>query len=160
MDTAGVADTNVSENPERHEAAAEIITSAMGWSAAAGAVPVPILDIAALAVVQTRMVMDLTELYGERLGQQSARALVSILLGTIIPGALTGGIVGSVVKSAPFVGTLVGMGSLAALGAAATYAIGKVFVRHFEGGGTLATFDAKSIKSELKAEFEKAKAKL
>jgi ABC-type phosphate/phosphonate transport system permease subunit len=56
-------------------------------------------------------------------------------------------------------GTILGMASMAAFGAAASYAIGKVFVRHFEKGGSLESFSAEAVKEELKAEFSRAKDK-
>ena len=43
------------------------------------------------------------------------------------------------------------------LSAAATYAIGKVFVNHFEGGGTLANFSPEAVKADLKREYEGAR---
>ena len=137
------------------ETAANIIVSAMKWSAAASIVPVPVLDIVALGAVQTRMVMDLSDLYGETASKQSARALVSILLGSLFPGVAAGLVGVSFFKSAPVVGTLVGAGAMAGFGAAATYAIGKVFVKHFEGGGSIASFNPADVKDELAAEFKK-----
>ncbi|MDO7639077.1 MAG: hypothetical protein MUQ61_00270, partial [OM182 bacterium] len=59
------------------------------------------------------------------------------------------------VKLIPVIGTLVGGLSLSALGAASTYAVGKVFVEHFEKGGTLANFSVDSVKDEFKKAFEK-----
>jgi uncharacterized protein (DUF697 family) len=139
------------------ETAANIIVSAMKWSAAAAIVPVPVLDIVALGAVQTRMVMDLSELYGETASKQSARALVSVLLGSLLPGAAAGLTGVSLVKAAPVIGTLVGAGAMAGFGAAATYAIGKVFVKHFERGESITTFSPTEIKDQLTAEFKKGK---
>jgi len=141
---------------ERHEAAARIISSAARWSAASGAIPVPVVDMVALAGVQTKMIVDLSRLYGQPESGEVARGLVSVLLGTLLPGGAAGALVSSGSKLVPGWGWVIGMASLSALGAAASYAIGKVFVRHFEGGGTLASFSAEAIKGDLKAEFSKA----
>ena len=146
-----------SEVVDVHDRAAQIIASAVKWSAAAGAVPVPVLDLVALGVVQARMVVDLSNAYGMPARQETARGVVSVLLGTLLPAGATGALLGSGIKAAPGVGTLLGMTSMAVLGGAASYAIGKVFVRHFENGGTLANFSAEAVKNELKAEFTKAK---
>ena len=142
---------------DREEAAAGIIVSAMKWSAAAALVPVPVLDLAALGAVQARMVIDLSELYEEQVTSQSARAVVSVLLGSLLPGAAAGAVGASLIKSAPLVGAVAGAGALAGFGAAATYAIGKVFVNHFKGGGTFSTLDGNALKAELAAEFRKGK---
>jgi uncharacterized protein (DUF697 family) len=144
---------------DRHELAAKIISSAVAWSAGAGAIPVPIIDLVALAAVQTRMLIDLSELYGQAFRKESARATVSVLLGTLLPGTVTGALIGSAAKTVPVTGTLAGMASMATFGAAATYAIAKVFVRHLEGGGSLASFSPQAVKDDLAAEFAKGDAK-
>jgi hypothetical protein len=46
---------------------------------------------------------------------------------------------------------------MAAFGAAATYAVGKVFARHLAGGGIPGDFSATSVADDLKAEFRRAK---
>ena len=147
-----------SASDDRHSEAAKIVSSAVAWSAATGFVPVPVLDIAALATVQTRMLMDLSALYDQEFSKESARAVVSVLLGALMPATLTG-VLGSAIKLTPVVGTVVGIASMAVLGSAATYAIAKVFVRHFEGGGTIASFSVENVKEALKSEFDSAKVK-
>jgi ELWxxDGT repeat protein len=56
------------------------------------------------------------------------------------------------------VGTYVGFVALPSTYAAVTYAIGRVFVTHFEAGGTFLDFDPNKTREYFKAEFEKAKA--
>jgi uncharacterized protein (DUF697 family) len=103
------------------------------------------------------MLMDLSKMYGHSFSQEAANAIVSILLGTLIPGAAAGAVMGSAIKTAPGVGTLAGIASMSAFGAAATYAIGKVFARHLAGGGRPGDFSASSIADDLKAEFKRGK---
>ena len=45
----------------------------------------------------------------------------------------------------------------AILGGASTYAIGKVFVQHFESGGTILTFDPQRVREYYEQQFEKGK---
>jgi len=40
------------------------------------------------------------------------------------------------------------------LGAGITYGIGKVFVQHFESGGTFLNFDAQKTKDYFKSQFK------
>ncbi len=141
---------------DRHTEASKIVSSALGWSAAAGFVPVPVLDVAALAAVQVKMVVDLSALYGEKSSNELARGIVSVLLGTLAPLKLTEIALVSGAKALPVIGTVIGSLSMAAFGTAATYAIGKIFIRHFERGGTIATLDAEAVKEDLKAEFAQA----
>lgn len=141
---------------DRHTEASKIVSSALGWSAAAGFVPVPVLDVAALGAVQVKMVVDLSALYGEKSSNELARGIVSVLLGTLAPLKLTEIALVSGAKALPVIGTVIGSLSMAAFGTAATYAIGKIFIRHFERGGTIATLDAEAVKEDLKAEFAQA----
>jgi uncharacterized protein (DUF697 family) len=152
---AGDADAGVDE--AKLDGVGQIVSSAVKWSAAAGLVPFPIIDLVALGAVQTRMLMDLSEVYGHSFGKEAANAIVSVLLGTLIPGAAAGAVMGSAIKTAPGFGTLAGIASMSAFGAAATYAIGKVFARHLAGGGKPGDFSATSIADDLKAEFKRGK---
>ena len=159
LEAPEVNEMNSSIVAERHLAASKIISSASIWSAAAGIVPIPIFDLLALATVQGKMVIDLSALYGERPSNEVARGLVAVLLGTIAPTGLTGVLVGSGVKAMPVFGAILGAVSMAGFSSAATYAIGKIFIRHFEQGGTLANFSTDAVAEDLKAEFAKASTK-
>jgi uncharacterized protein (DUF697 family) len=157
IDSVGI-DQNLSDEA-KIDRAGEIISNSVKWAAAAGAVPLPFLDTVALAVVQVKMLMDLSEVYEQKLSKEAAEGLVSVLLGSLLPTAATGMLIGSTIKYAPVVGTIAGMATMAALGSAATYAVGKVFARHLVKGGTVASFSADAIKNELKAEYDNAKSK-
>ncbi len=137
-----------------------IISNAVKWSAAAGMIPVPYVDLLALGAVQFTMVRDLTLLYNINADKKLLETVVSTTLGTLAPTVVSTSLVGSSLKLIPGGGTLLGSASVAAFSAAATYAIGKVFVRHFENGGTLQNFSAESIQDELKEEFTGASAKV
>jgi uncharacterized protein (DUF697 family) len=137
--------------------AAQIIASSVKWAAAASIIPVPYLYLVGLAAVQLTMVKDITRAYGQEPKTEITRGLISTLLGTLAPSAVSGALVGSSLKFIPFSGSLLGSVSLAAFGSAATYAVGKAFVRHFENGGTLDNFSVEAIKEDLKQDFSKAK---
>ncbi|HLO77641.1 MAG TPA: DUF697 domain-containing protein [Magnetospirillum sp.] len=154
---AELTTTTETAAPNRLDAASKIISSSIGWSAATGAIPVPLLDLAALAAVQANMISRIAGLYGETLGSESARAIVSIMLGTLLPAGGASGLMRVGIKAFPGAGYLIGTASMMALSAAGTYAVGKVFVSHFEKGGTLASFKPEAIKAQLQKEFEDAK---
>ncbi len=140
----------------RAKAVDKIISSATRWSAAGAAIPVPLLDLAVLGGVQVKMIRNIADLYGQTLDVKSLKPIVAVLLGTLVPGALAGNALASASKAMPGFGVVVGAGAMAGLGAAATYAMGKVFARHFEGGGTLSSFDISAAKAEIKSELAEA----
>lgn len=142
-----------------HAEAARIVSRAVKWSAAAAVVPVPYLDLVALGTVQVRMVRELARAYGVDADSEMLKTAVSALLGTLAPAVISGGLLGSALKLVPVGGTILGSVGLAAFGSAATYAIGKIFVAHFEKGGTLSSFSAEAVEADLKKEFAAAKIK-
>ena len=141
-----------------HAEAARVISTAVKWSAAAAIVPVPYIDLLALGAVQVKMVRDLAQVYGLEAEGETLKGVISALLGTLAPAAVSGGLLGSALKVIPVGGTIVGSVGLAAFGSAATYAIGKIFVAHFDQGGTVKSFSAEAIEADLKKEFAAAKA--
>lgn len=156
---AEATDTTEVEAHDVHREAAEIISSAVKWSAAAAVIPLPFLDLAALATLQVKMVRDLAKAYSLSPNSETLQGAVSALLGTLIPSAASGALVGPSLKFFPGVGSVLGSISIAAFGSAATYAIGKIFVKHFDNGGTLDNFSADSVEADLKNEFSSAKAR-
>jgi len=156
IDTEAIEVFPSTEQTLRLDNAGKLIASASRWSLAAALIPVPYLDMAALAGVQTKLVMDLAELYGEKASKEVVSGAISVLLGTLVPVGAAHAAVGATAKFFPGVGTIIGSVSMAAFGAAATYAVGKVFVRHFENGGTMSNLGEAKLQAELKKEFVKA----
>lgn len=118
--------------------------------------PVPLLDLIALSGIQTKMIHALCGVYGVEFSAGMSRAALTSLVSSVLPMAVAPALA-SLVKAIPVVGQLSGVASMLVLGGAATHALGVVFVRHFEEGGTLADFDARIVKDYFKEEFEKGK---
>jgi uncharacterized protein (DUF697 family) len=53
---------------------------------------------------------------------------------------------GGLLKMVPLVGPVLGGFSMSLFSGAATYAIGKVFIQHFEAGGTFLDFNPVTVK--------------
>lgn len=141
--------------PARSEQALALVRNYLPWSAGAGVIPLPGLDLTALLAVQLRMLAKLAELYEIPFRKEAAKSIAGSLLGTALPGSVAGGIA-STFKAIPVLGTFVGIAILPALGAAATYAVGKVFITHFESGGTFLDLDPASVEAHFRSEFAKA----
>lgn len=73
-------------------------------------------------------------------------SVVAVLFGTLAPAGAAHYALTSSAKFIPGYVSAVSAVTLATFGAAATYAIGKVFVRHFENGGTFDNFSATEIR--------------
>lgn len=142
---------------ERLENAHTLTRTAAKWAAGAGLIPVPLLDVAGVSGIQIKLVNDLAKLYGIPFAKDRTKTLVATLLGGAVPSALTSGVF-SLVKTVPVVGALAGIALMPALSAAATLALGTVFIQHFEAGGTLLDFDPEKMRAYYMEEFERARA--
>lgn len=134
--------------------AQKIVKNYMWWSMGAGLIPVPLVDLAAVSGVQLKMVKDISDVYEIKFSENRGKSIITALLGSIVPNSLAGGSVGSLLKMVPLVGTILGGLSLSLFAGAATYAIGKVFIKHFEAGGTLLNFDPVAMNDFFKAKFK------
>ena len=137
---------------DKKSQANDIVMNHVYWSLGAGVIPIPILDIAAVTATQVDMLRQLANLYEVRFMEDQGKVLV-----TALAGGAVARIAGSLVKAIPIVGTLLGVVSMPAMSAASTYAIGHVFIRHFEKGGTLANFEPAAFAGMYDELFEKGK---
>lgn len=141
----------------RDQQAMALVKKYMPWSAGAGLLPMPVIDVAALVAVQLRMLSKISGLYGLPFAENGVKSAVTSLLGSVVSTSV-GVSLGSLVKVIPVIGSLVGVVAVPSVYCAATYAIGRVFVSHFEAGGTFLDFDPQKTRAYFIAEYEKAKA--
>ena len=121
-----------------------------------GAVPIPLVDIVGLTGTQLNMLRKLSAIYGHAFSEELAKKAIASLLGAGFTLPIAIGL-SSLVKIVPVVGQTAGIISLASTGAASTYAIGRVFVKHFESGGDFLTFSSKKAKKKFEEALEKGK---
>jgi uncharacterized protein (DUF697 family) len=148
---------HVAAEVRRDEKAMALVSSYLPWAASAGMIPVPSVDVAVLLGLQLRMLSKLADLYEIPFLENGVKSTVSALLGTVVASS-AGASLSSLIKAVPVVGTYIGFAAAPSTYAAATYAVGRVFVTHFEAGGTFLDFDPKKTRDFFTAEFEKAKA--
>ena len=141
---------------ERIEKANALIRRYSYWSAGFGLIPVPVIDIAAITGTQIKMVHALSQVYDREFSEDRVRAASGALVGAAVPVAVGAGAV-SALKTVPVLGQIAGTLALPALALASTVAVGRVFVQHFEAGGTLLDFDPEKMKAYFEDEFKKAK---
>ena len=123
----------------------------------AGLVPIAVFDLAGVVGVMVKMVYSLSALYGVSFMSNVGRSLIVSLLAGTIPVTFAAGFA-SLIKLIPGVGTVAGSVSMSVLSGALTYAVGRVFIQHFESGGTLLDFDPTKVRGEFKKAFENGKA--
>lgn len=142
----------------RDELAAQIVDRFALYSGAAGLIPVPIADVAAVGGVQLQMLRRLSEIYGVPFAENRGKSIIASLAGALLPASAsttTAISVGSLLKGLPGIGTLIGSVSMPVFSAGATYVIGKVFIQHFASGGTLLDFNPPDYREFIKAHKDK-----
>ena len=119
----------------------EIVTKKMWWAAGIGLLPLPLIDWAFVTGIQVALINDLADLFVKSgqppVKKQTVRKWVTSLAGGFIPTYL---------KAVPIFGVTAGILTGPLFYGGVTYAIGKVFIQHFETGGTLLTFDADKMR--------------
>jgi uncharacterized protein (DUF697 family) len=133
--------------------AMEIVKRNMLWSGAAGVVPVPMLELVAITGIEIKLVKELADLYGVSFRKDLAKTAVLSLVGSLGSVALGKMIALSSMRAIPLLGPLVAAVSVPGVAAGVTYAIGRVFVSHFESGGTLLNFDPAQMRDFFRSEF-------
>jgi uncharacterized protein (DUF697 family) len=139
---------------DREQAARLLVDRYTKYAAAAGLVPLPIVDMAAIAGLQVTMLSALSALYGVPFSRERGRAIVAALLGGAMPTLAGHQILASIAKRLTVIGTVIGMVSVSGFAVAATHAVGRVFIAHFESGGTLLDVDLGKAKQQVAAHFE------
>ncbi|MGR9109046.1 MAG: YcjF family protein [Gammaproteobacteria bacterium] len=151
------SNTTATDNLTQH--ANKLVRNYSLGSALIGAIPLPIVDLAALAAVQLKMLHGLSKVYGVEFSDQLGKSLIASLLGGGLSLSLSTNLA-SLVKTVPIYGTATGMVSVAVFGGASSYAIGKVFIQHFESGGTFLNFDPERVREYYAEQFEQGKKEL
>lgn len=130
-----------------------IIRNSVVFSSGAGLIPIPIVDLMAVTAVQLEMIRRLSKLYEVDFKETEGKAAILALTSSSL--ARLGGRM--LAKMIPVVGSIVGGVAVSALSGASTYAVGEVFKRHFNKGGTFLDFDWTSFKNFYNEKFEKGK---
>lgn len=141
------------QNKERNKHAETIIRNHVIWSLGAGFIPVVAADVLAVSALQLDMIRQLCRVYDVNFSETQGKAIVTSLTSSTIARLSAT----SVAKLIPVVGTLIGGVTNSIFAGASTYALGEVFKKHFESGGTILDFDPERLKKLYKEKFEKGK---
>jgi uncharacterized protein (DUF697 family) len=153
----GASNSGTTEQ-QRDESAAQLVDRFAMWSGAAGLIPVPFVDIAAVGGLQLQMLRRLSEIYGVPFSDNRGKSIVASLAGSVIPASTattTAMGVMSALKTLPGIGTAVSALTMSAVSACATWVIGRVFIQHFASGGTLLDFNPPDYRDFIKSQKEK-----
>ena len=160
-DSAGVptalAAPDMTDSP-RDELASHLVDRLSLWSGAAGLIPVPLVDMAAVGGVQLHMLRRLSQIYGVPFSENRGKSILTSLAGAMAPASVATA-TGSFIKGLPGIGTVIGALTMPVASAGATWVVGKVFIQHFASGGTLLDFNPPDYREFIKVQKAKVAAR-
>ncbi len=153
-------DTIQTTAAHRDELAEQAVSRFSAWSAAAGVIPVPVVDVIAIGGLQLQMLRRLSQIYEVPFSDNRGKAVLAGLIGSIIPTSAAAPVaigLASALKFVPVVGMTAAALTMPALSAGSTYIIGKVFIQHFASGGTLLDFDPGDYREFIKTHLHRSR---
>lgn len=137
---------------EKSTQADRVIDNHILWSMGAGALPIPIVDVAAVTAIQLNMLKELCLIFDVDYSESFGKNLIKSIVGAGV--AKVGA---SAVKTIPVVGSLLGGVPMVVLSGTSTYALGQVFKSQLQVNTVLSKFDLDNAKKMYKDAFDKGK---
>ena len=135
---------------EQQQQALQVVNRYKWFSAGAGFIPVPYLDGVAVSALQLKMLAEISKIYGVPFQQNLGKAAIASLAGFVITHAAA---FGALSKAVPAL-SAVAAPATAAFAWGYSWAIGNIFIQHFESGGTLLDFDPERFRKHFKSQFD------
>lgn len=154
---SGMAQTTPSGTESREALALKVTRRYALWSMGGGLIPLVGLDIVAILGVQLKMLHAMSGVYCVEFREHRAKSIVASLVGSLGIIPIGTGIFYSIIKVIPFVGSLAATVALPISAGAITWATGKVFIAHFESGGTFLDLNPEKMKQAYRKMFEEGK---
>jgi uncharacterized protein (DUF697 family) len=140
---------------QAEKAISQHLLGAMGL----GVLPIPVVDFVGVTAVQLKLVSKLSKIYGVEFSMRDARTIISTLIGGAVP-LMAAMPVASIARMIPVVGWSVGSVAMPILAGASTYAVGHLFMDHFEKGAGPLDINTASVKEKFAEYYEAGKAKV
>lgn len=132
------------------------IRTSVYTSMGVGIVPFPLFNVAAATASNLVLAKKLSDLYGVEFKEGVAKKIIAAVIGASA-GTLATPLIESVVGLVPVIGWPLVIGTKPALNGMTTYAIGQMFVTHFERGGSFLGANVDSMKEDFKAAFKNSR---
>ncbi len=152
-----MAEYNRTERCRQEKLADKTIRRHVYISLGIGLVPLPFVDFAGVAGTQLNLLRKLSEIYNIPFSKEMIKNILGALIGGAFSAAVAPRLAFSIFKIVPGPGQTLAVAGAAGVSGASTYAIGKVFDRHFAEGGTFLSFDPEKAKAFYEKMFQEGK---
>jgi uncharacterized protein (DUF697 family) len=121
-----------------------------------GFIPLAFVDLVGVTAIELRMIGELADIYSFPFPNRlAAYKLILSLVANTGPLYLSR-VLQSFLKVIPLLGAVAAAGTLSAVGGASVYAVGKVFQKHFESGGTFLGAEEHEIREYYRRKLAEA----
>jgi uncharacterized protein (DUF697 family) len=132
------------------------IRSSVYASMGIGIVPVPFVNLAAVTASNLVLARKLSDIYGIEFKEGMAKKIIASVLGASA-GLLASPLIESIVAGIPLIGLPLVIGTRPVLNGMTTYALGRMFVTHFERGGTFVSSNVESMKEDFSSALKNSR---
>lgn len=147
FDTASLSEESMTE-------ARAIVKKYAYYASGIGLVPFPVAEVLTVNAVQYAMIRKLAICYGIPFKEQRAKSLISSILSGVVGASIIYGPVTKALTVFTGLGWILGAGVSIGVSGTITLTLGKLFIDHFESGGSFLDLDIESSKARLRAELK------
>lgn len=134
----------------------KVLRDSVYISMGVGIVPLPLFNVAAVTAGNLLLAKKLAALYGVEFKEGVAKKIIAAVI-SAGAGTLATPLVESVVGLVPVIGWPLVIGTKPALNGMTTCALGRMFVTHFERGGSFVGSNIDVMKDDFKAAFKNSR---
>lgn len=126
-------------------------------SGALGIVPIPPMGVVLITANGLKMVHKLSSIYGVEFNKEIGKSAISSFLAACGTFSISGRLVWGLSTALPVAAPIIGIVTRPLLSTALMYVMGKIFIQHFESGGTFLTFDSEKVREHYAELFAEGK---
>ena len=149
---ADIQQTRHTQEQPRSSESREIVKRYAYYSSVVGLVPIPVAEVLSVNAVQYAMIKKLATCYNIPFKEHRVKSLLSSLLSGVVSASIIYGPVTNALTFLPGIGWMVKAGVALSVSGTITIALGKLFIDHFQRGGTFLNLDVENAKLLLNAE--------
>ncbi len=138
----------------KEDDARKVVKKNMYWAMGIGVIPVPLVDLIGIVGFQAKALKELSRLYGIPFSEHTVKNILATLISGLGSVYLGQALARSSIKMIPVIGPLTSLAATPLMAGALTYATGRVFIQHFESGGTFLDFDPKAVREYFKEQYQ------
>lgn len=126
----------------------------LAWSVLGGLIPIPFVDIGAIAVANYFMVKQIAEYYHQDFDSTKTKAIIAAVIAGVLPQSLAAGIPGAMVRMIPVVGPVINFLIEPGFAALVTYVVAKLAIQGYATSGDLGSINRDYVLSQIQLAYD------